>query len=202
MRPSIGTLISMEKLKDNWIRLAYVIVSVLIAIAASHYKDDVLTSTNSLNEFSYIGTVATVIGLIIAASEVVHSLRVSITIRNEANKIFSAAKALDGASSISECLSSLDEVSRLISSEDYEFSLRCFQHFRRTYARVPGSGTEIVAIDEQLNDIELGLHQAVHTRPQAPLEKRKRIALSKGILSIKENLEKINPIRGSVYASN
>ncbi|MBL8261354.1 MAG: hypothetical protein JNM58_02930 [Xanthomonadaceae bacterium] len=192
----------MEKLKDNWIRFAYVFVSVAVAIAASRYKSDVLASTDSLNEFSYVGTVATVIGLIIAASEVVHSLRVSIAIRKEANKLFSAAKALDGASSISECLSSLDEVGRLISSEDYEFSLRCFQHFRRTYARVPGNGAEIVAIDTQLNDIELGLHQAVHTRPQAPLEKKKRIALSKGILSIKESLEKINPVRGSVYASN
>lgn len=192
----------MEKLKDNWIRFAYIFVSVAVAIAASRYKVDVLASTKSLNEFSYVGTVATIIGLIIAASEVVHSLRVSIAIRKEANKLFSAAKALDGASSISECLSSLDEVSRLISSEDYEFSLRCFQHFRRTYARVPGSGAEIVAIDTQLNDIELGLHQAVHTRPQAPLEKKKRIALSKGILSIKGSLEKINPVRGSVYASN
>ncbi len=192
----------MEKLKDNWIRFAYIFVSVAVAIAASRYKVDVLASTKSLNEFSYVGTVATIIGLIIAASEVVHSLRVSIAIRKEANKLFSAAKALDGASSISECLSSLDEVSRLISSEDYEFSLRCFQHFRRTYARVPGCGAEIVAIDTQFYDIELGLQQAVHTRPQAPLEKKKRIALSKSILSIKGSLEKINPVRGSVYASN
>lgn len=191
----------MEFLKENWARTSYVSASVLIIILASHYKVDVLASTQGLNEFSYIGTVATIIALMISIFEVMHSVSISKSIRSEAEKLLENSRNINGASLISECLSELDEANAHIRREEYILALKCFQHFRRQYVRVSSKSEEIGKIDGLLSSIEFELHMATHTSPNAPLEKKKQRKLQKDLLSIKECLEKINPARGFAHAA-
>jgi len=64
----------MNAIKDNKVRILYALASLLIIITAQTHKDEVIASTNLLNEFSYIGGVATLIGLMITTLEIAHSI--------------------------------------------------------------------------------------------------------------------------------
>lgn len=192
----------MEFIKNQWIRVAYVLISVCIALVSLHYKDWVIGNENYLSEFSYAGVVATIIALIIAIFEVVHSVSISKSIRDEARKMLKQAQDINGASFVSECLSILDEANEHVSGERYVLSLKCFQHFRRTYLRVSGPQGLVDQIDENIGDIELRLQQATHTSAKASLGKGKRVQMQKDILEIKKCLEEMNPAKRGNYVSS
>ena len=149
----------------------------------------------------YIGVIATLIALLIAIFEVMHSINISKGIREEAKKLLKQAQEINGASFVSECLSVLDEANDHISGERYILSLKCFQHFRRTYLRISGSETLIAKIDAIVGQVELGLQQGTHTTAKAPLAKKKRIEIQESILNIKKFIEELNPARRGAHVS-
>ena len=189
----------MNFLKNHWIRLLYTLMSGLLILIATHYKQQIINDISSFNEFSYIGVVATIIALLVAVFEIIHSINISKDIREEARSLLMQAQNVNGASFVSECLSVLDEANEHVSGERYSLSLKCFQHFRRTYLRISGPKDILVQIDGALGGIELGLQQATHTSASAPLTKGKRMQIQKDILNIKECLENIDPAKRGEY---
>lgn len=192
---------SMNRFKENWIRILYVVVSVLIMLAAIYCVESVVGDGKLFNRFSYFGTVATAIGLIVAFAEVLHSLHISKGIREEARSILNSVKRVQAASIISECLYSLDEAAEYFNRGEYFISVKCFLHFRRQYIRIRPSDEIEADIDGLLRDIERTLHAATRSSAHAPVDKRTQTILRKNILSIKESIEKISPSRGISNAS-
>lgn len=192
----------MEFIKNHWIRVAYLLISAGVLGASLIFKEQVIGNDGYLNEFSYFGVVATLIALVVAVFEVLHSVSVSKSIRDEAKKILKQAQDVNGASFVSECLAVLDEANEHVSGERYVLSLKCFQHFRRTYLRISGPESLVKEIDSVLGDIELNLQQATHTSAQAPLGKGKRAKIQKDILNIKRCLEDMNPAKRGEYVSS
>ncbi|MDN6327413.1 MAG: hypothetical protein L0J48_05220 [Alkalibacterium sp.] len=128
----------MKIIRNHWIRIAYLLISAGVLLVSLFFKEKVIGNDGYLNEFSYFGVVATLVALIVAVFEILHSVSVSKSIRDEARKILKQAQDVNGASFVSECLSVLDEANEHISGERYVLSLKCFQHFRRTYLRISG----------------------------------------------------------------
>lgn len=191
----------MEFIKNHWIRFAYFLVSVVALLVSLVFKEDVIENAGYLNGFSYFGVVATLIALVVAVCEVLHSVTVSKSIRDEAREILKQVQEVSGASFVSECLALLDEANEHVSGERYVLSLKCFQHFRRTYLRISGPENLVKKIDDALCEIELSLQQATHTSAQAPLGKGKKVKIQKSILNIKRCLEEMNPAKRDEYVS-
>jgi len=191
----------MNSIKYNKLRIFYAIASIIILYVAYKYNDAIVKDTANFNEFSYVGGVATLVALMITIFEVVHNIRISKSIQDEARKIIDHTKQIEGASFISECLSTLDEVNDHLSGERYLISLKCFQHFRRTYVRVSCVDAIKQNMTDTLKDVELALHQATHTNTQAPLPKGKRKQIQENIMSIKMALENINPANRGAHVS-
>lgn len=194
--------IVMEFIRNHWIRIVYLLISVGVLSASLIFKEKVIGNDGYLNEFSYFGVVATLIALVVAVFEVLHSVSVSKSIRDEARRILRQAQDVNGASFVSECLAVLDEANEHVSGERYVLSLKCFQYFRRTYLRISGPESLVNEIDSVLGNIELDLQQATHASAKAPLTKGKRVKIQKDILDIKRSLEEMNPAKRGEYVSS
>ena len=190
----------MALLLEHWARIFYSFISISLVIVSIIYQDEIIANQNSFNEFSYYGVVATVIALFVAIFEVIHSIHISKGIHAESKKLLDQVKKIDGASLVSECLSVLDEANSHVSGERYDLSLKCFQHFRRMYLRIPDGND--MNHNSQIGAIELDLQQATHATARSPLTKRKRTSIQKDILKIKNHLEEINPARRGAYVSS
>lgn len=185
----------MQFIKDNWIRVTYGVCSFIVFIISLILMDRVVANSTTLNKFSYFGVVITIIALIVAIFEVLHSISISKSIRDEAKSVLAQAQQLSGASFISECLSVLDEANDHLAGERYALALKCFQHFRRTYTRISVI-TDVTAqkLSSLISNVELSLQQSIHATPQAPIQKKKRVSIQTNILNIKSHLEENNPV--------
>ncbi|WP_445946932.1 hypothetical protein [Shewanella sp.] len=191
----------MNFFKEQWVRLLYVVISIVSICISLKFKNKIITDNSVFNEFSYIGVVATLIALLIAIFEVMHSINISKGIREEAKKLLKKAQEINGASFVSECLSVLDEANDHLSGERYNLSLKCFQHFRKTYLRISGTEEIITKIDDLVGIVELGLHQSTHASAKAPITKKKRVEMQVSILNIKKHLEELNPAKRGSHVS-
>ena len=181
--------------KNHWIRIFYIIISLVLVKLAFCYKDTIVSDVTVFNLFSYVGVVATLIALLIAISEVIHSISISKGIQEEAKKLLEQAQVIDVASLVSECLVVLDETNGHISGERYILALRSFQDFRRTCLRISGSDFLVYKESNILGQAELLLQQSTHTNAKSPLTKKKRIEIQETILNIKESIEQMNPVK-------
>jgi hypothetical protein len=108
------------------IRIAYAVISIIGVVVAYRYAGFVTETASYMNYVSYYGTVATVVGLLIAISEVLHSVSVTKSVRDEARSIFDRIRRIESASSLSDCLAAIDDVSNSVSKEDYQSALKSF----------------------------------------------------------------------------
>ncbi len=193
------------RFRGQSIRIAYAISCAFFICASWYFHDDIIRPQKNLDNFSYVGTVGTLIALLIAVCEVVHSLKVSQSIQREARALLFHVKSVENASSFSDCLSALDDVTANINVEDYKSALKSFLFFRKVCVKVvPGYGADEnggVALND-LGQVELTLHKAHHTSASAPFSKRQKTDLINKVLLIKQDIEMLNPAKGEVYAAS
>jgi hypothetical protein len=173
-------------MNQNIIRVTYTIISLIgVYLAWSHYTE-IVGESEKLNSFAYIGTVATLVGLLIAISEVLHNLHISKSIHKEASSLLKRVKQIENASSISDCLAAVDDVSSGVAIEDYKTALKSFHFFRKICVKViPGFDIVQDGKLSALGELELFLIKATNTSPKAPLNKKQKTELIKKVLLIK-----------------
>lgn len=186
-------------MRENLIRIGYIIISIgLISLAISFY-DDIIGNPAKFNQFSYIGTVATLVGLIVTIFEVIHNAYISKSIQKEASLLLNKVQLIENASSISDCLAAIDDVSHSLNNEDYKEALKSFLFFRRICVKaIPDFDENIKDNSNPLNtlgNIEFVLRKATHTNINARLSKPQKTDLMKNILQIKQEIEQRNPAR-------
>lgn len=192
----------MEKIKKNWIRVTYFIVSIAVAILGYIFNDLVLSKTATpLDKFSYIGTIATHIGLLIAVSEIFHSIKVSQELKSETSKLLQKIRNFDYAALTIQCQHCLDDASQLISTENYSLALKAFQYFRITYSKFSLEIQERDTINSILKETESTIHIGLHSSTASPLSSRQRKLLVNNILTIKDVLQKEFPQHKEDYVS-
>ncbi|MTJ02664.1 hypothetical protein [Idiomarina piscisalsi] len=181
-------------MKDNIFRVIYIILCVVIVYLSYLYYGDVVSDKSLFKKFSYIGTVVTTTGFIVAAFEVVHSVYVSKSIHRQSKELLMRVKEVESASTISDCISAIDETNRHVMSEDYTASLCSFQGFRKLFVKLD---VDISHDKDLLNRVEKLMFKSTKTSSKAPLSKPQKDKLISEILEIKVTLEKSSPANGS-----
>lgn len=181
-------------MKDSVFRVIYIVLCIPIVYLSYLFYGDVVSSKDLFQKFSYIGTVVTTIGFIVAVFEVFHSVYVSKSINMQSRELLSRVKEVEGASAISDCISAIDETNRHVMNENYTASLCSFQGLRKLFVKL-----DVHALEDKelLNRVERIMYKSTKTSPRAPLSKPQKDKLINDILEIKDILEKSNPANGS-----
>jgi hypothetical protein len=197
---------SSQPLKDfiqqNYIRIIYFIICLVILAVAFYLRAKFLDATSkNIDILSYYGIVITTIGLVITIFEVFHSIHISRSIQKEAQSILQQVKLIESASLVSDCLSSIDDVSKHIMRSEYEAAHQSFLYFRKVCAK-------LISFENQTNDnlnalssLEIMLSKYVHSDPLRGISTAQRNKLTKDIQVIKQLLEKINPAKSNYHAT-
>jgi len=184
----------------NNIRLGYAILSVALIIVVYLLSSYLTENQNIFNLFSYYGTLATIVALVIAAGEVMHSMKTTKTIQEQSLQILKEVKTIELASNLSDCLAAIDSVNKEVFQEKYDSAITNFQYFRKLCVKViPGFtlSADGGSVLNKLGDVELMLLKATKTHDQAPLNKFQKTGLLKNILLIKQEIEAKNPAKGT-----
>lgn len=182
--------------RENKIRIIYIIISIIVIIFSYHYENKLIENQSIFNVVSYIGIVATIIGLLITICEVIHNVSISKSIQHEAKQLIDQIRNIDCASLVSESVALLDEANNYISNEQYQLSLRNIQFFSRNYTRMNAIGIKSNNIDNTMTQLELEIQKATHTKPSSPLPKPKRTKIQSDIINLKNELLTANKKRG------
>ncbi|WKW32527.1 hypothetical protein [Pseudomonas viridiflava] len=183
----------MEMIRDHWLRVLYVIAISIFVWLAYVNQSEILFGRTTLDRISYWGTVATMAGLLVTLIEVLHNIRITKGVSDQAKQMLLQSKRIDNASHVSDCTSSLDDVNSYVSVENYLTALKCFQQFRKSYAKIYFAKRTPEEMAKLINSSELSLHKATHTSAEAPLTKRLKNNLQKELLDIKSALENSQP---------
>ncbi len=178
-------------MKDNIFRVIYVIICAIISVFGVYFYDDISSNFNTLQQLSYIGLIITLIGFIVTIFEVVHSVYVSKSINSQSQLLLEKVKDIENASTISDCLSAVDDTNRYVMAENYFSALITFQHLRKVLVKLKLATPPDSTL---LNKVEQLLHKATKVNPLTPLSKPQKSALMKDILTIKVTLEQANPV--------
>lgn len=189
----------MKFIQDQYLRIIYVVAALIILGFAKYNETKITGDAPSLNTLSYWGTIATLIALIITIIEVLHSIRITKGIQAQAEQILMRARVIDSSAYLSECLSALDETNNNLSSESYTLSLKCFQYFRKSYAKLHDKSEFGVNLDKSINKTELSLQKSTHSTVDAPLTKAAKTLIHNDILAIKSILEQSRLSRSTEY---
>lgn len=182
-------------MQDHAIRIfCAVSCSLLIIVAFSSYER-VLALQRNLDIFTYVGTAATLVGLIVAICEVLNGLRVSRSIQKEAQSMLSHANLVDAAAGISQCLAALDDVLSHVNLDDYRYAWSCFVHFRKTCVKI---FPQLLADEDRdglnaFGQIEAVFSYALNRGVPGYLSKGQKIELVKKLLQVKQEIETSNP---------
>lgn len=182
---------------------SWVLATLLLALA--FWKSSILIADQTaLNTVSYWGTVATVLALLLAIAELVHSIRVSKTLQQQTLQVLRDVKRIENASTLSECISELDNITREISSERYDAALAGFQHLRRLMIRTEANvHLPALPVDSlnKMGELELKLISATRVTASAGLSKPQKHELLNQLLMLKQMIETQNPANGAPNAA-
>ena len=182
-------------------RLLYSLACCAMALAAYAFLEPITGSGRYMGYFSYFGTVATAIGLVVAVCEVVHSVRMTASVHRQAKEMLDHAQAVETASSFSHCLASIDEATAFVASDDYTSAIKSFQFLRKVYVKLlPRSDASDLGLNA-LGRIERSLYNADRADDEEPLSKRQKIILLDRLLHLKQDIESSNPARMTIDAS-
>ncbi|WP_213757860.1 hypothetical protein [Delftia sp. WY8] len=185
-----------EVLKDNSIRIIYTIFSLLALVISILFGNHIIDNQVLLNKFGFYGGIATFIGLVIAIMEIIHNVKLSKGIKSEAKTLFENVSRVNHAAYFSEYLISLDETNDHLSGDRYLQALKCFQYYRRTYARLPIDSSMHDSLRDLIRNTEVSLHSYSNATPKNPITKQQRTEIQTSILAIKSKIEDISRQKG------
>ncbi len=180
-------------------KISWIFFVLLLALAS--WKSTILIADQpALNALSYWGTVATVLALLLAISELIYSIQTSKALQEQTLLVLRDVKRVENASTLSECIAELDNITREGSSERYDAALAGLQHFRRLLIRAIASAklppTSIGSLNE-MGALELTLIKATRGTASAGLSKPQKHELLTRLLVLKQIVEAQNPAIGA-----
>lgn len=191
----------MDLLKENWIRLAYGAASICIVWAAYGFRVEVLSDRDTFDRFSYIGGVATFVGLLITVSEVLHAINLSKGIQAEARALLAEARKVDRAALFSECLLMIDRINDDLTGQRFSTALQGLQQVRRSFLRAATPNSSCSALAERLAALEELLQGSIRVAALSPRSKRDAVEIQEGLLAAKQILEQLISERTNPHAA-
>ncbi len=178
-------------------RILYTVISVVLIFAGYILHKTILTDSATLNLFSYIGTLATLIALLVTICETIISIKKTESVQQEVKNVLEKINTIEKTSSISDCLTLIDETNKFVMSEDYDRALQSFQFFRKICTK---TSLELKENSENekpntINNLEHTLQKATATTTRAGLNKKQKTDILNALLDIKTTLESNNPAK-------
>jgi hypothetical protein len=183
------------------IRLFSILIALGVAAAGYVLSATITSDAGRLDQFSYWGTVVTLVGLLLTVGEILHSLKVTKSVQEQSLALLRDVQRVESASTISDCLAVMDLLSKDLIDEKYGACLAHFQHFRRLYVKtVPLPSATFDQLEnhdvlDPFGEIELTLMKAAQIRGMASLSKPQKNELQTRLLRLKQHLEAQNPAR-------
>lgn len=182
------------------IRATFIILALSVALAGYGFAPSIVTDALRLNYLSYWGTLITLIGLLLTIGEILHSLKMTRSVQEQALALLQSVHCVENASTISDCLASVDLLTQDLMQEKYPACVVHFQYLRRLLVKNIPSLDEAPAAETRpilnlLVAIEFELLKANQIRGSAYLSKPQKTALLKKLLQLKQQLEAKNPAK-------
>jgi hypothetical protein len=179
-----------SKLKDNAIRIIYTIVFFVVMVLAWFFRDYFLYETRRFNLISYIGTVVTMLGIIITFSEVIHSVMISRSLQKQAQDILGGFKVKEFDVLINELITGLEYIISDIDNKQFTIALRQIYSFNRTFKRINTSyhdfyGENELNIHDKINKIEVDISALKYAGPSITIPNKTWIDLNNDIMEVK-----------------
>ncbi|MEA3642829.1 MAG: hypothetical protein VBE63_23230 [Lamprobacter sp.] len=138
--------------------------------------------------------------MLLTIGEILHSLKITRSVQEQALALLRSVQAVENASTISDCLASVDLLTQDLMQEKYPACVVHFQYLRRLLVKnMPGldeaPDSENRLAFNLLGDIEFELLKANQIRGSAYLSKPQKTALLKKLLQLKQQLEANNPAK-------
>lgn len=182
-------------LKANLIRVVYITATLALVVLLTFYRLRIVSTQDSLNQFSFWTGLATLIALIVALGEIFHSSRTTKLIKDTIDKKLNEQARLSSSSLVVEISSLLDECSTHIGRSDYHSALRALQIARRFNVRIEkkflSDPEKHVAISDGLDKAEKRIQVACHTSLGSPLTKRQQTDIVNLVTTSKLNIEQL-----------
>ena len=180
----------MKILKDNKIRLFYIIISLFCIWLSFHFSDYFLNDGSNFNRISYAGTVITIIGLFITLSEVFHSLIITKSLQEQAASILSDFKEKEISIITHELDVMLEFIANDVNDGQYTVALRLFYTFNRTFNRVCKNYTQYnsTLLRKKLNSLEAQLLSFRNASIKSPVDNKSKTKALDNLMKIKQTI--------------
>jgi len=182
-------------------RYAFWVLASLGLGFAAWFSRDVIGTTTTLNSVSYWGTVATLVALLLAITEIAYSIQTTKSLQEQTAAALAAVRRVEDASTLSDCIAAIDITTHAVLSERYDAALGAYQHFRKLCVRtIPGFQIPTTQNSSALNDLgelELKLASATRVNAGAGLSKPQKHEILRRLLLTKQAVELHNPANRS-----
>lgn len=185
----------LEKAKDNYIRILYIIVCAIIFFICYKFQVDVISINENMNMFSYYASVATVIALLISIMEILYNVSITKSIKTRSLFNLNKFKNATGLSYAHECVSYYDQCLNDLATKKYPLLVANFTIARKLHISLANhfmteeDKTEFDAKKTSLNDLEKKILSTRHINASNPLGNAQIIELRDALLEVKQGFE-------------
>lgn len=188
----------MEKLHSFHFKI---ILLLFFLIGGGLFFDTIVKADPKLTLFSYICGLATLLGLTVSFLEILKTKSLSLEIQKESKALLDKIQEMDKASEIADCIATLNEVNNFLTRQKFDFALREFQQFRKTYCKNLQFCNFDHKIPFEIEEVEKYLQSFQYSSPKAPVDHRTNLRITQSILKIKNSIEKITSDRSVLDAT-
>lgn len=178
-----------KKYKDNKIRFFYSFVFIVTVAVSWYFRDYVLLNNAKFNLLSYVGTVFTILGLMITFLEILHGLLVTKSLQRQAREVLDNFKDKEFGYLSAELITMLEYINIDINDEQYSVALRQLHSFTRTFERSKinyiEKETDGFDYDGNIKNIEIAINNLKNMDPSVRIPNRLRNNLIKSIIEVK-----------------
>lgn len=136
----------------NSIRIGYIVVVVIVAIIAGLARGSILgENPKPIDTFSYVGTLATIVGLIVTICEIIYAVIENKKFNQEVKSKINSITDLSIQKEFSFLQNTLDIVISHVEDEKYSEALIHFRLFRRVYVLFEKCNDKIEKIEVLLS---------------------------------------------------
>lgn len=192
-----------EKIKDNWIRMAYFIICLLIIFLGCFYQNAIVSTSTNMNLFSYYASVATIVALLISIMEILYAVSITKSIKIRSMFNLTRFKYTTGISYSHECVSFYDQCLSDLATKKYPLLVANFTIAKKlhislaNYFMTKEDKKEFDIKMETLNDLEKKIFATRHITPSNPLGNAQIQEIQDALLVIKQNFQTKYTFRNS-----
>lgn len=192
-----------EKIKDNWIRIIYAIICFLIIGFGYKYQVDIVSTSTSMNLFSYYASIATIVALLISIMEILYTVSIAKSIKVRSMFNLARFKHTTGISYAHECASFYDQCLSDLVTKKYPLLVANFAIAKKlhislaNYFMTKEDKEEFDTKIETLNDLERKIIATRHITPSNPLGNAQIKEIQESLLVVKQEFQTKYTFRNS-----